>query len=56
MAKSDVKPEPHSAPRVPLEAMVVYELDVPAFTSSLEVPQHHRGKLMGVLGEHDRMK
>jgi len=43
-------PEVLSAPAVPLEAMVVQEIDVAKFTSSLAVLEHHRGKLLGILG------
>lgn len=42
--------EPSTAPAVPLERMVIKELDLVAFTSSPAVKPEHRGKLLGLIG------
>jgi len=47
---------PSSTPRVPLESMVLYEVDVVSFTQESSVPEGRRGKLIGVLDRLDHLK
>ena len=45
----------HQSPKVALESMVLFEIDVVSFTvKSPLVPEERRGKLLGILGASSR--